>query len=73
MFLKSEHLSFPSSYFLILDSSVQKYFGESGGESRPGRSSRSAPGRAPLSPKLPQPSPANSSVISAGRLGFPER
>lgn len=31
MFLKSEHLSFPSSYFLILDSSVQKYFGESGG------------------------------------------
>lgn len=57
MFLKSEHLSFPSSYFLILDSIVQKYLGESGGESRPGRGSRSAPGRAPLSPELPQPQP----------------
>lgn len=57
MFLKSEHLSFPSSYILILDSIVQKYLGESGGASRPGWGSRSAPGRAPLSPELPQPQP----------------
>lgn len=57
MFLKSEHLSFPSSYFLILYSIVQKYLGESGGESRPGRGSPSAPDRAPLIPELPQPQP----------------
>lgn len=46
MFLKSEHLSFTSSYFLILDSIVQKYAGGSGGEARPGRTARSRPGTA---------------------------
>ena len=66
MFLKNEHLSFPSSYFLILDSIDQKH---SGGPRR-----RSPPGAAAPLPDGPRRSLglSRSSGCTAGGCGFPE-
>lgn len=53
MFLKGEHLSFPSSYVLILDSIVRKYSGGKQGPGPPGVAAPLPPGPAAASSTPP--------------------